>query len=111
MIRETSLWLADMASFAAEALALMDGRDRNDLETDRALELQLTLLVLRVGEAASHVPPAKRESLDLPWADVIAMRNRLIHAYFEIDHDLLWQEVEDVLPLVVRALRSAAKRR
>lgn len=111
MIRETSVWLADMASFAAEALALMAGRHRGDLETDRALELQLTLLVLRVGEAASHVPPATRKGLDVPWGDVIAMRNRLVHAYFEIDHDLLWQEVEDILPLVIRGLKAAARRR
>lgn len=110
MIREPSLWLADMASFAAEALALMEGRDRKDLETDRALELQLTLLVLRVGEAASRVPPAKRIGIDLPWGDVVAIRNRLVHAYFEIDHDLLWQEVEDTLPLVVRGLKSAKRR-
>ncbi len=110
-MRDPSLWLSDMASFAAEALALMEGRHRKDLETDRALELQLTMLVLRVGEAASHVPPATRKGIELPWGDVIAIRNRLVHAYFEIDHDLLWQEVEDTLPLVVRALRSAAKRR
>lgn len=111
MRRDPSLWLADMASFAAEALALMAGRRRQDLETDRALELQLTLLVLRVGEAASHVAPATQAAIALPWRDLIAMRNRLVHAYFEVDHDLLWQEGEDTLPLVVRALRSTTKRR
>ena len=84
---------------------------RSRTRTDRALELQLTLLVLRVGEAASRVPPAKRNGIDLPWGDVISIRNRLVHAYFEIDHDLLWQEVEDILPLVVRGLKAAAKRR
>jgi uncharacterized protein with HEPN domain len=99
-----------MASFAAEALDLIAGRKRDDLESDRALELQLTLLVLRVGEAARHVPPARQAAVDLPWRDIIAMRNRLVHAYFEVDHDLLWQEVHDTLPLVVRALRSAGRR-
>lgn len=111
MTRDASLWLADMASFAAEALALMAGRQRKDLETDRGLELQLTLLVLRIGEAARNVPPAMRKGIDLPWGDVVAMRNRLVHAYFEIDRDLLWQEVEDILPLVARALKAATKRR
>jgi uncharacterized protein with HEPN domain len=100
-----------MASFTAEALALTRGRRRSDLDTDRAFELQVTHLMLRIGEAASHVPVATQASIKLPWRDIIAMRNRLIHAYFETDHDLLWQALEDGLPEVAKALQSASKRR
>lgn len=108
--RDPELWISDMASMAAEALALAKGRRRQDLDADRGFELQLTLLVLRIGEAASHVPKAARDGIKLPWGDIIAMRNRLVHAYFRIDHDLLWEAVEDGLPLVVRGLKAAAKR-
>lgn len=104
MPRDGKVWLADMGAFAEEAVRLAKGRKRADLETDRALELQLTHLVLRVGEAAVHVPAGLRSEIDLPWRAIVAMRNRLIHAYFEVDHDLLWQAVEDGLPVIVRTL-------
>jgi uncharacterized protein with HEPN domain len=66
--------------------------------------LQVTHLILRIGEAAAHVPPAARHGIDLPWRAIVAMRNRLIHAYFEVDHDLLWQAIEDGLPRIAAAL-------
>lgn len=99
-----------MADFTSEALALAKGRSRNELDSDRAFELQVTHLILRIGEAASHVPDDAKARIDLPWRAIIAMRNRLIHAYFEVDHDLLWQALEDGLPLVAKALRKAGKR-
>jgi uncharacterized protein with HEPN domain len=111
LTRDADLWITDMARFTAEALALAKGRRRRDLETDRGFELQLTHLVLRIGEAASHVPPEARKGIDLPWRGIVAMRNRLVHAYFEMDHDLLWQTVEDGLPLVANALKAAKRAR
>jgi uncharacterized protein with HEPN domain len=37
----------------------------------------------------------------LTWAQIVAMRNRLVHLYFDIDHDQVWNAVtEDLLPLV-----------
>ena len=98
-----------MAAFTNEALALAKGRKRADLDTDRALDLQLTHLVLRIGEAAAHVPQATRDRFDLPWRAIVAMRNRLIHAYFEVDRDLLWQAIEDGLPLIAKSLKGRAR--
>lgn len=104
MSRDAKLWLSDMADFTAETLALAKGRKRADLDRDRAFELQVTHLILRIGEAASHVPQSAQEGIDLPWRAIVAMRNRLVHAYFEVDHDLLWQALEDGLPAIDKAL-------
>lgn len=109
-MRDATLWLEDMRRFAREALALADGRIRDDLDTDRALELQLTHLMLRIGEAAVHVPGKVREGYDLSWRALVGMRNRLVHAYFEVDLDLLWQAVEDSLPALAAALESPEQR-
>ena len=52
-----------------------------------------------IGEAAYQISPATRESLpDVPWEDIIGMRHRLVHAYFDINLDILWQTVTDDLP-------------
>jgi len=52
-----------------------------------------------IGEAAYRISPATRESLpDVPWKDIIGMRHRLVHAYFDINLDVLWRTVTDDRP-------------
>jgi uncharacterized protein with HEPN domain len=72
------------------------------------LLLSLLKCIEIVGEAASRVSPRTQADLpDLPWADIVGMRNRLIHAYYDVDHDLVWDTVEQDLPGLVGALQTA----
>lgn len=52
-----------------------------------------------VGEAARNVPSEFQERHDeMPWADVIALRNRIVHAYFAINLSIVWDVVQHDLP-------------
>jgi len=69
--------LRHMLDSAREAVALVEGKTRRDLENTRLLQLGLTRLVEIIGEAAAGVPKELRgKLLDIPWADVVGMRNR-----------------------------------
>lgn len=60
-----------------------------------------------IGEATAQLSPAIRGAHDeVPWSDVIGMRNILIHAYRRIEPDLVWQAVERLpeLEVQVRAI-------
>ena len=82
--------LRHMRDYAAEAIALTRGRQREDIEEDRLFELALVRLMEIIGEAAGRVSPQTRARLpNIPWSDVVAMRNRLIHGYDSVDHDIL----------------------
>jgi uncharacterized protein with HEPN domain len=91
---------------AAEAVgAFISSRKRTDLDTDQMLVFAVARAIEILGEAASKVSQELRASMPVvPWADIVAMRNRLIHAYFDIDHDILWntatKDVPDLLPLI-----------
>jgi uncharacterized protein with HEPN domain len=91
-----------MLDSAREAERFIGGKDRSALNNDRMLELALVKCIEIIGEAASNISKRSREELlHIPWADIIAMRNRLIHAYFEINLDILWKTVsEDIPPLI-----------
>ena len=94
-----------MLDAAREAMAFAAGRDRSDLDTDRMLLLSLVKCVEILGEAASRVSgEAQAASPQIPWPDIVAMRNRLIHGYFDIDPDIVWstatRELHDLLPLL-----------
>jgi uncharacterized protein with HEPN domain len=58
-----------------------------------------------IGEAASQISRELRDrSPGLPWTDVIGMRNRLVHAYFDIDPDIVWDTATQDLPPLVAEL-------
>lgn len=96
-----------MLDHAREARDLAQGRTRRDLDEDRQLNLSLTRLLEIVGEAASHVPSGVQARYpQVPWRDIIDFRNRLIHGYFSVDFDILWQIVQKDLPTLIEALES-----
>jgi uncharacterized protein with HEPN domain len=64
-----------------------------------------------LGEAASHIPAEIRESAsEIPWRQIIAIRNRLIHAYLGIDNDILWSIIEQDIPLLLPQLKNLKSR-
>lgn len=95
---------------ARQACEMASGRKRSDLESDRMLQLALTRLVEIVGEATSRVSISTREKYrEIPWLDIVGMRNRLIHGYDVVDLDLLWDTVETDLPSLIAQLEAIFK--
>ena len=74
----------------------------NDLETDEVLQLALVRLIEMIGEAASRVTKATCSAHpEIPWPQIVGMRNRLVHGYYKINLDLLWQTLQqDLNPLI-----------
>lgn len=103
MHKNDAIRLRHMLDAAREALSFATGKTRSDLDTDRMLVLSLVKSIEIIGEAASRVSlECRSECPAISWADVIAMRNRLIHAYFDINLDIVWQTVkEEVPPLII----------
>jgi uncharacterized protein with HEPN domain len=101
--------LQHMLDAARKAVRLAAGRDRDELDAeDNPLPDALVHLISVVGEAANKVSPDTRSKVDgIPWPDVVGMRHRLIHAYFDINLDILWATVQDSLPPLIRWLESA----
>ena len=106
--RDDSVRLQHMLSHAREAVTMVEGRSRGDLDTDRQLNLSLVRLVEIIGEAAARVTLECRDSLpSLPWVEIIGFRNRLIHGYDEVDFDILWATVVDDLPAMITLLEAS----
>ncbi len=99
--------LRHMLEAAQEAMEFAEGRSVNDVKSDRLLSLALVRLVEIVGEAASHVSEDCRCRLpQVPWQDIIGMRNRLAHAYFDINMEIVWLTVVKFLPDLVTSLKT-----
>lgn len=110
MGKNDAVRLQHMLDAGQEALGFARGRGRSDLNSDRMMVLALVKAIEIIGEAASRVSEETRVQLPgLPWADIIAMRHRLVHAYFEINLDILWQTVQQDLPPLVTTLEEVLK--
>ena len=85
------------------------GRQRRDLDTDQMLLFALVRAIEIVGEAASRVSPETRSAIPaVPWPAIVSMRNRLIHAYFDIDRDVVWKTAVEEIPPLASLLRAVA---
>jgi len=88
MHKNDEIRLRHMMDAAQEALTFSRNRSRSDLDQDRMLVHSLVHCIEIIGEAASQVTKETQYQLpDIPWPSMVAMRNRLIHAYFDIDLD------------------------
>ena len=103
--------LRHMLDAAKEALSFIKGKSRSDLDTNRMLVLSLVKDIEIIGEAASKVSVEVRaENTDIPWTDIVDMRNHLIHAYFDIDLDIVWDSVIRDLPPLIDTLGKIISR-
>ena len=102
-----SIRMRHMLDAAKEAALFAVGRTREDLNTDRQLTHSLVHCVEIIGEAASKVSPGCRSSHpEIPWSRIVGMRNRLIHAYFDINLSILWRTVREELPSLIVLLKK-----
>lgn len=105
--REDRVRLSHMLDGALEIQQYADASAREDLDNDRKLVHSLVRLLEIIGEAASQISDELREDApEIPWAVIIGMRNRLIHAYFAINLDVIWSTSTEDIPLLITELKG-----
>lgn len=96
-----------MLDAAKEASSFARDKSREDLDGDRMLVLAILKDLEILGEAANQVSvEAQEEYSDIPWKDIVRMRNRLIHGYFDIDYDIIWKTITEDLPSLIKSLKG-----
>jgi len=99
--------LLHMIEATETALGFVAGRRRDDLDSDSMLLFALVRAVEIVGEAAGRVSAETRATAPgVPLSLIVATRNRLIHAYFDVDRDILWRTATEELPTLLPTLRA-----
>ena len=99
---EDKVRLRHMLDAALEIQQYIADSTREDLDKDHKLFHSIVRLLEIIGEAANQVSDELREDIsEIPWFIIIGMRNRLIHAYFAINLDVIWEtSTKDIPPLI-----------
>ena len=99
--------LRHMFDAAKEAASFIQEEERASLDVDRKLVLALMKSIEIIGEAATKITKECQEDLpQIPWPNIIGMRNRLIHAYFDVNLEILWKTVTEDLPGLIDELEK-----
>jgi uncharacterized protein with HEPN domain/predicted nucleotidyltransferase len=100
------LRLLHMRDASEDAINIARGYTRAEIEKIKMLQLALVKAVEVIGEAANHVSAETRaQAPDIDWGDIVGMRNNLVHAYWKVNYDVLWEVITYKLPPLVIDLK------
>ncbi len=93
-----------------EILEFTNNSSKIQFENNKILVYAVVHLIEIIGEAASSVTSElKQKYSKIPWKHIIGMRNRLIHGYFDIDLDIVWQTIKNDIPNLLREIENIIK--
>jgi uncharacterized protein with HEPN domain len=102
-IEDVSVAISDIRSF-------IQGMSAEGFMADKKTVNAVVRSLEIIGEATRKIPEDVRERYpDVPWEEIIGMRNRLIHEYFGIDLDIVWQTIQDDLAPLETAINTILK--
>jgi uncharacterized protein with HEPN domain len=104
------VYVGHMLDMARKAVEKTTGLTRDAYDRDENLRLALTHLIQVIGEAARNVSRAFcEEHPEIPWVEIVGMRDKVVHDYLGVDEDIVWQVVTDDLPRLHPVLRELAR--
>lgn len=93
------LHMRDAAQWARDGAI---GHSRNDLDTNRHFQLGLVKAVELVDECASRISEELRtQQTSIPWSKMISMRDVLVHNYWRVEPDTVWNVVQKDIPVLL----------
>jgi uncharacterized protein with HEPN domain len=105
MTRGARLYLEDIKESIAKIQRYVQGQTHADFVNDDKTVDSVVRNLEVIGEAARSMPEDVKESHpEVPWDEIIGMRNKIAHEYFGIDHQIIWKTIQDDLPLLLKQI-------
>jgi uncharacterized protein with HEPN domain len=79
---------------------------------DELLQVWMVHFLRIIGEACRAISaPLRKQYPQIPWKDIIGFRNLLVHQYFGIDLDVVWDIIKNDLPVLKNQIESILARK
>lgn len=99
MQSEDRVRVTHMLDACHSILKFSHGKSRQDLTADEMFQFALVRAIEIIGEAAGRVSQDTQQRFpEIPWREAVGIRNRRVHAYFDVDLDVLWKTVQESIP-------------
>jgi len=105
--RDWQNWISDMLEAIAEVREFTDGLTFAQFQADRRTIKAVLYSLAIIGEAAGKLPADLISRYpEVPWNGVRAMRNIVVHEYFQVNLEIIWQTVQTELLLLEAVLQQ-----
>jgi uncharacterized protein with HEPN domain len=105
--RRDSVFIAQMVEAAEAALEFTEGQTAESLAGDRLVAFAVVRAIQLVGQAARRVSEQLQATHpEIPWREMIGMRNIVVHDYADVDLSLVWKTVREDLPGLIERLQA-----
>jgi uncharacterized protein with HEPN domain len=106
-MRDPTLYLKDIMEAIEAIERFTEGIDFKTFSQDDMRSSAVIRKFEIIGEAAKHIPePIKQKYPDIPWKGMAGFRDRLIHFYFGVKHELVWETIQVELPALKLRLKQ-----
>jgi uncharacterized protein with HEPN domain len=110
-MRRDDAYLLDILLAARRARSFVEGFTWDEFAQSDLVQSAVLVPLEIIGEAARRVSAeTQRAHSEIPWAEMIGMRNRLIHEYFQVDLARVWETVQDDLPGLIALIEPLVPR-
>ncbi|MCX8505789.1 MAG: DUF86 domain-containing protein [Alphaproteobacteria bacterium] len=107
MSREWQLFYGEILHHSKKILKYSEGLNFGEIFADQILVDAILWNILVIGEAANQIPNDIRTELpDVPWRNIISMRNQVVHVYFGLNNNILWSVIKTHLPQLISQLEQ-----
>ena len=111
MPRDDDAYLMDMLLAAQDAARFATGLTFSQFEKSRLHQYAILKAIEVIGEAATRVSAeTKKSQTDIPWSEIVGMRNRLVHGYFEVNLKRVWDTVQNDLATLIDQVEQIVPR-
>jgi uncharacterized protein with HEPN domain len=100
-------YLEDISGAISDIRSFVQGMSTEAFMADKKTQNAVVRSLEITGEAAGKIPKDVQDRYaEVPWEEIIGMRNRLIHEYFGVDLEIVWQTVREDLELLEVAVKT-----
>lgn len=110
-MRRDDAYLLDIVIAARKALQFVEGIDRGEFEDNELVQNAVMRPLEIIGEAAAKISKEFRKAhSEIPWREMVGLRNRLVHEYFRIDFGAVWDTIHKDLPKLIEIVEPLVPR-
>ena len=108
MNREYHLFLKDIVESILSIEKFMEGLSFQEFAKDDKTSAAVVHKIEIIGEASKNIPLNIRKKYnDIPWNDMAKMRDKVTHAYFVVDYEIVWKTVRERFPEIRERIGKA----
>ncbi len=109
-MKDDLVWIRHIQDEIVFLRKIAKDRTFDDLTNDDYFAHAVRSAIEVIGEASKNVPDSiKKHHQDIPWRDMAALRDKIIHGYFRIDYSIVWSVITDDLPEIEPKISALLK--